>query len=104
MKLVLALVLLFVSCAGIKRHEITLPDGDRGYAFQCEVTKVGCYKLASKACPDGYHVIDQDGAGAGESDVGAVGGFAMGSSQHHTAYTFLVKCRSSENPAEAVGH
>ncbi len=82
---VLLLVTLVSACRTLA--PITLPDGSKGYVVSCDSTKVKCYQLASKACPNGYDVRENNenavekggsysancGAGASYSKTNMVG-------------------------------
>src|SRR4051794_521735 len=56
---------------------ITLPDGTKGYAASCDSTMVRCYQQASRVCPHGYDVKENNENSIEEGD-GYAAGFGAG--------------------------
>ncbi|HYX39961.1 MAG TPA: hypothetical protein VE954_43245 [Oligoflexus sp.] len=78
---------------------IVLPDGTKGFVVSCDSTKVGCYKMASKACPNGYDVKENNENSVEKGD-GYAAGFGAGSSYSKTNMVGMVfACKQASDTA-----
>lgn len=83
-------VVLVTFLAGCATPQITLPDGTKGYAVECKNSLAICYKKASKLCPTGYDIIEDDKNGS--ASAGAVNGYAAAEAKVNI--TRVVRCKS----------
>jgi hypothetical protein len=96
MRYLLALVALIqISCV-TRATSIVLPSGEQGWISYCDATKLKCFKQASKTCPTGYNIMDENQMAQSSASFNGVGGKA----RSDTRMTMIYTCKAEA----AVSH